>query len=164
MRALNKGQLETLVRAGAFDRMDDNRFRLFDSVDMLLRIGQTAQEDRESRQTSLFAAAGEADYPALPAVEDWDPIERLNQEHEAIGLYFSAHPIENYPLQRVGVTSYSEATRQVRPGTTDKVRLAGIVLGRRENVSRSDKRYAFVRLSDASANSPVRRARRAVRT
>ena len=155
MRALNRRQLETLARAGAFDRLEANRCRLFEGVDMLMRIGHAAQEDRESHQTSLFAAADAPDYPELPAVADWDPIERLNQEHEAIGLYFSAHPIDSYPLQRVGARPYVEATRGVRPGTSETALLAGIVLGRREAVSRSDKRYAFVRLSDASASFEV---------
>ena len=151
-RNINKRILESLIRAGGFDRLNANRARLLSGVDVLLRHAQIAAEDRASNQTSLFGDADAQDSePILPECGDWDMLERMRQEFDAIGFHLSAHPIDSYPVERVGAIPFLSLEKRLRPGATSRVKLAGLVMTRRERVSRADKRFAFVTLSDATS-------------
>ncbi len=154
---VNKRHLESLIRAGAFDTLHPNRRQIFEAVDRVVRFSHAAKEERESRQVNLFGGGANSgpEHPTLPDTPDWEPLDRLAHEHDAIGFYFSAHPIDGYPVRRLSVVTHAEATRRVRPGTTETLRMAGIVMAKRERISKSDKRYAFVTLSDATASFDV---------
>ncbi|MFP6689019.1 MAG: DNA polymerase III subunit alpha, partial [Alphaproteobacteria bacterium] len=93
---VNKRQLENLIRAGAFDRLEPSRRKLYEAVELLLRHAETAE--RNSGQDSLFGTGPNMGMPepSLAEVADWPPLERLNHEQEAVGFYFSAHPLEAY--------------------------------------------------------------------
>ena len=148
---LNKRQMENLVKAGAFDSLWDNRAQLAQGMDTLVRYGQSQAAERDSGQSSLFggAAMSQADRPRMPVVEEWEPMEKLRQEFEAVGFYLSAHPIDNYPTRRVGIVASDQIGAQFRAGRTS-IRLAGIVVGKREMVTKTGNRMAFVQLSDAA--------------
>ncbi len=154
-RTLNKRQMESLVRAGAFDGLEPNRGRLAAGIDTVLRHGHAAAAERDSGQTSLFgggdAAAG-AQPPPLPTADDWDPMERLRQEFDAIGFYLSAHPIETRSVRRVGAMPYRQLETERRSGM---IKLTGIVTARRETTTKAGKRMAFVTLSDPSGQYEV---------
>ena len=152
-QAVNKRQLENLARAGAFDRLEANRHRVFQAVETLLRHANAAAQDRSSSQVSLFGdqAGGEMPLPSLPNVPDWPSMERLKQEFDAIGFYLSAHPLDAYgtSLRRLGVMAYADLVRGLN-GRTVPVKLAGSILGRQERTSGRGNRFAFVQASDAS--------------
>jgi DNA polymerase-3 subunit alpha len=154
---LNKRLLESLVRAGAFDGLNANRAQLFGSIDSLLRYGATAAEERDSQQTNLFGGEDSSHVPppGLSAVEDWPPMERLNHEHDAIGFYLSAHPLDAYgaSLDSLGATAIAQAPERIARGVTS-FKLAGVVLSKQERMS-SNGRYAFVRLSDTSGTYEI---------
>jgi DNA polymerase-3 subunit alpha len=159
-RHLNKRQLENLIRAGAFDRLEANRRRLFEGVEVLLRYAAQAEDERESGQMGLFGGAspgagagteGAAGPPRLelPDLDDWPPMRRLVEEFEAIGFYLSAHPLSAYErvLRRHRVTASAEVLAGARSA---EVLLAGTVTGKRERTSARGGRFAHVQLSDAS--------------
>ena len=147
---VNRRQLESLVRAGAFDALNPNRRQLFDSVEMLVRIA-AATTAQDERQGGLFGAAPPVAAPrsGLAKIEDWASMERLAQEFEAIGFYLSAHPLDAYTraAERLGVSpiaSLSTGAVGARP------RLAGVVIRKQERTSAKGNRFAFVQLSDKS--------------
>jgi DNA polymerase III subunit alpha len=152
-RGLNKRQLENLVAAGAFDSLNPNRRQSFAAAELILRHAGRAADDRASQQVSLF---GDLDAAAprfsLPLVEDWPMIDRLQHEFEAIGFYLSAHPLDAYGtgLRRLEVVRYGELRQWLVGRSTNRAKLAGIVLGRQERTSAKGNRFAFVQLSDAS--------------
>ncbi len=99
VRAVNKKMLENLACAGAFDGLVRNRRQVHAAVEMLVRNAHAMTEERESGQVSLFggpATGGTLRAPALPDVPDWEPLERLRHEFDAIGFYLSAHPLDGY--------------------------------------------------------------------
>ena len=152
---LNKRQLENLVYAGAFDRLNPNRRQTFDSIELILRHAQSAANDRDSQQVSLFGdlePAGGRRF-ALPVVEDWPALEKLAHEFEAIGFYLSAHPLDAYgpSLKRIDVVRYGDVPAWLasRPAST-RAKLAGVVVSRQERTSARGNRFAFVQLSDQS--------------
>ena len=151
--AINKRQVENLACAGAFDSLLPNRRQIFEGADMVVRHAAAAASERQSAQTSLFgeAEAGPAADLALPLHPDWPDMERLRREHEAIGFYLSAHPLDAYgkTLERLKVVAYADLPGLIARESGRK-RLAGVLVGKQERTSRQGKRFAFVQLSDAS--------------
>jgi DNA polymerase III subunit alpha len=152
-KALTKRQLESLIYAGGFDSMERNRHRLFEAADVLLRYGQSVAEERDSGQVSLFGGSGPAlAAPPLPNVPDWDQMERLRHEFEAIGFCLSAHPLDSFqkPLQRLGAVKWAELPARIARGGATRYRMAGVVVGKQERTSAKGNRFAFVQLSDTT--------------
>ena len=121
---------------------------------MLVRQSSAAQNDRESKQVSLFGDALRKPALDLPDVMDWPTEDRLQQEFEAIGFYLSAHPLESYrkSCERIGAVEYSDvASERVRE---PRVKLAGIVGARRIINGRRGK-LAFVQMSDTSGSYEI---------
>ncbi|MGN3973396.1 DNA polymerase III subunit alpha [Tsuneonella sp. SYSU-LHT278] len=95
--SMNSRQLEGLVAAGALDKLEPNRAKLFANVDLLLAVSEAANRERESGQTALFGGESQSE-PALrlKEVDEWPRAERMAKERENFGFYFSAHPVEQY--------------------------------------------------------------------
>ena len=152
-QVMNKRQLENLARAGAFDSLNPNRHQVFDAVETLIRHANLIQDERESKQVNLFGdTLGEGSRPPLPDVEDWSSEELLHHEHDAIGFYLSAHPLESYrqTLNRLGVADWIEVSAGRVRGM--RVTLAGIVSSRKFVNSARGGRLAFVQMSDATGS------------
>jgi DNA polymerase-3 subunit alpha len=153
-RQLNKRQLENLARAGAFDRFQDNRARLYGAAELLMRYANHASQERESSQVSLFESgdgAAQVPPPQLPDRVLWSQTEKLGHEFEAMGFYLSAHPLDAYQnlTGKGGLVSYAELLPRVKAGGSH-FRIAGTVLSKREGKNKRGNPYAFVQLSDPS--------------
>ncbi len=156
-RILNKRLLEALVRAGAFDRLEPNRRRLLEAVEAALRYAQAWAASEQDQQASLFG--GEVirpRRPQLPESEDWTQLERLQEELSVVGFYLSAHPLDGYAseLERLEVVPAAGLFDNPARFEGQRVRLAGVVIGKQERTG-GRSRYAFVQLSDASAQFEV---------
>jgi DNA polymerase-3 subunit alpha len=153
-KSFNRRQFESLVKAGAFDSLNRNRAQTFAAIDLLLRHAAAAASERESQQVNLFGgAAAKALTPALPAADNWPPVERLQHEFEAIGFYLSSHPLDAYArsLARLGVVRFADLPSALAAGGSTRFKLAGVPIARRERNSGKGSRFAFVQMSDASA-------------
>ncbi|WP_418983820.1 DNA polymerase III subunit alpha [Alistipes sp.] len=108
---VNRKCLENLAYAGAFDEITGfHRGKFFGSdardsssvtfIELLMRYGQRFQAEKSNAQQSLFGGGGEVDIqrPVLPACADWTQLETLAKEREMIGLYLSAHPLDDYKV------------------------------------------------------------------
>ena len=96
---LNRRMLENLIKAGAFDSLEPNRAKMFENVSYILAQISSISKDKETNQSSLFALdelTMKRDDIKLAEAIDWKPLERLKYEHEAIGFYVSAHPLDIY--------------------------------------------------------------------
>jgi DNA polymerase-3 subunit alpha len=157
-KSFNRRQFESLVKAGAFECLNPNRAQSFAAAELLLRQASRAAEERQDGQVSLFAGiagfadAGFAARPALPVVPDWPPVERLQNEFDAIGFYLSSHPLDPYgrSLERAGILRWVDLPAALAAGGATRFRLAGIVIGKKERTSARGSRYAFVQLSDTT--------------
>jgi DNA polymerase-3 subunit alpha len=158
-KSFNRRQFENLVKAGAFDSLNPNRAQTFAAAEQLLRQASLAAEERESRQESLFAGIDPsfAPRPSLPLVADWPPVERLQHEFAAIGFYLSSHPLDPYgkSLERAGIIRWADLPAGLAANPTNRFRLAGIVIGRKERTSGRGNRFAFVQMSDPSGTYEV---------
>ena len=150
LKRVGKRPLEMLARAGAFDLLEPCRARVFDGLDALVAWSAAVQEARASAQVSLFGEAGaDLPEPRLRPRDDWLPMERLANEHLAVGFYLSGHPLDDYmtALKRRGVMTLAEIAAKAEGGPM-VARLAGSVSSRQERKSARGNRFAFVQLSD----------------
>jgi DNA polymerase III subunit alpha len=150
-RTFNRGQFESLAKAGAFDPLDPNRAQTFAAAELLLRQASRAASERQDGQGSLFGL-GLPDRPALPLIDDWPPVEKLQHEFAAIGFYLSSHPLDAYgrSLERAGILRWADLPAALAANGATRFRLAGIVVGRKERTSARGNRFAFVQMSDPS--------------
>lgn len=149
---MNKRQLESLVKGGAFDSLHKNRHQVFKAIELMIGYYNAAARERESHQVSLFgdSAATAVAAPAMPVCDDWSPSERMECENEALGFYLSSHPIGVYraALQKIGVVPAARLAERLGSKYAP-VRVAGLVS--KMKIKSSDKgRFAFVSLSDES--------------
>ncbi|MES2333780.1 MAG: DNA polymerase III subunit alpha [Pseudomonadota bacterium] len=150
LKRIGKRPLEMLARAGAFDSLDSNRARVFEALDPLVAYSAAVHEAQASAQNSLFGSGGaDIPEPRLPFRDDWLPVERLAQEHQAVGFYLSGHPLDDYmsALKRKGVETLAQVTLKAERGPCI-AKLAGSVSSRQERKSARGNRFAFVQLSD----------------
>jgi len=147
---VNKRLRENLVRAGAFDRLEPNRRRVYKGIELIMRHASAAAQDRNSNQIGLFSGE-DAPMPAVtfPETSDWSPTDRMKEEFEAVGFYLSGHPLDAYgkSLDRIKARPSADIIREGHPGP---VNMAGTVIGKVERTSVKGNRYAFIQLSDAS--------------
>ncbi len=150
-RTFNRGQFESLAKAGAFECLNPNRAQTFAAAELLLREANRSAAERQDGQGSLFGL-GLSDRPSLPLVEDWPAVERLQHEFAAIGFYLSSHPLDAYgrSLERAGILRSADLPAALAANAATRFRLAGIVVGRKERTSARGNRFAFVQMSDPS--------------
>ena len=110
LQSCNKKTIENLAKAGAFECFDDIYREQFFGTDeigntgleLLMNYGNKWQADKAVNSNSLFgdlADAIEIKHPDLPQVPRWDTIERLNKEKDLIGIYLSAHPLDEFEFE-----------------------------------------------------------------
>jgi DNA polymerase-3 subunit alpha len=154
-KLLNRRQIESLAAGGAFDTIAANRAAVHASADTILAHASSAANARTSGQGGLFGEGPSNVVPIrMPQGANWSLAERMGQEKEAFGFYFSAHPVDNYRhLARAhGARSFSELGAM--PASADGGRspavMAGMVEDTRWRTSAKGRRYLIATLSDSS--------------
>ena len=111
LQSCNRKTVESLALAGAFDCFEGfYREQLFtttakgdNTLEMVMRYGNRFQQDKQERSISLFdgfdCGGVDVQRPELPIVPRWSAIERLNKEKELIGIFLSAHPLDEWEFE-----------------------------------------------------------------
>ena len=150
-------QIENLVRAGAFDRLDPNRARLFAGAETILRRAQADQEEKESGQIGLFGGVTSKPEPLrLPDIPTGRRWSDWRSRPRPIGFHLTAHPLDAYAqaLRRIGVTQSIHVEARAAAGVS-RVKIAGTVVATKERITRTGSRMAWVRISDAAGSVEV---------
>tara|TARA_B100001063_G_scaffold225348_1_gene234083 strand:+ start:1 stop:1773 length:1773 start_codon:yes stop_codon:yes gene_type:complete len=93
---INKLQLEGLVKAGAFDKINANRQSLFVSIPNFITKSKNIFENKSANQIDLFGENENQENEIISNIDDWKFEERLSKEFEAIGFFISDHPLNQY--------------------------------------------------------------------
>ena len=151
-RLLNKRQLETLAAAGAFDGIDPNRAGIFATAETILAVAARLHDQRTSGQGGLFGEAEvSGDTIKLPQSARWSIADRMAQEKEALGFYFSAHPVDRYRMLARHATAFSGLGEiDIPTGGRARATMAVLVEDAKWRTSARGKRYMMATLSDAS--------------
>jgi DNA polymerase-3 subunit alpha len=145
-RVVNRRVIEALVRAGAFDSIDEQRARLMASVGIALEAAE--QAERNALQVGLFDGGGGEDQ-ALKMIEapPWSERERLLNEKQALGFFLSGHP---YNEVRAELSAFIRRPLASLEPQKEPVLLAGIVTATRTQMTRRGK-MIVVTLDDGTA-------------
>jgi DNA polymerase III subunit alpha len=154
-RLLNRRQIESLAAGGAFDTIEPNRAGVHAATETLLAVAASAEQTRTSGQGGLFGGVEhKVTAVQLPGDAHWSMAERMVQEKDAFGFYFSAHPIDRYRhlAQAHGARTYSAICSQPAPadGSRTGATMAVLVEDVRWRTSARGRRYANCGLSDAT--------------
>ncbi|TPG12429.1 DNA polymerase III subunit alpha [Sphingomonas oligophenolica] len=154
-RLVNKRQLETLAAGGAFDSLDTNRAGIHAVAETILAVAARTHEQKTSGQGGLFGGEAVAgDDIKLPRTANWTLAERMEQEKEAFGFYFSAHPVDRHAhIARMhGARAFVALSELNIPddGSRAGASMAVLVEDARWRTSARGKRYMMATLSDAS--------------
>ena len=146
-RAVNKRVVEALVRAGAFDALDNDRAKLVASVPVAMEAAE--QIAANAMQGGLFDALPDGGGPMAEyaRVRRWTEREQLKEEKTAIGFFLSGHPFNSF---RSEVTRFVRRTLAQLEPSREPVTLAGVVMEVRTKITARGK-MAFVVLDDGSA-------------
>lgn len=158
----NKKNIENLVLAGAFDCFRDFSRETFFApgqrqgetfLDVVVRYGNSFQQDKFQAQTSLFGGMEvSVSHPSIPKnIPTWGNLERLNKERELVGIYLSAHPLDEYSiiLDYVCNTKLNQLEEQKEElSKMEEVTIGGIVTSVRTGESKNGSPYGIVKMED----------------
>ncbi|MGR8979311.1 MAG: DNA polymerase III subunit alpha [Gammaproteobacteria bacterium] len=163
LRKFNRRVLEALIKAGAFDRFDDNRAAHLAELPTALKVAEQHGKMAETGQNDLFGLAV-SDNPASEtkaystAVDPWTDNERLAAEKLTLGLFLSGHPIDQYEPEVRQFTHGTIAGLQAdveRSKGKMEARVAGLVIDIRTRQSKSGKTMAFAVIDDRTGRLEI---------
>ena len=160
LSACNRKALESMTLSGGFDSFGIRREQYFALnnkgemfLDTLMRYGQLYQQEQQQARNSLFGDMGgvEIATPPVPVmVEEWSNLERLNKERDLVGIYISAHPLDEYSIVLKGMcnTRCSELADREALAKKESFQLGGIVTQVREKTTKRGDPCGFVTIED----------------
>lgn len=154
VRIVNRKGLESLIKAGAFDRFGE-RSTLLHNLDVLLAYANRLQKEASSGQTDLFGNLVDDEAVARPklALEKpptaYTPREQLLWERELLGLYLSQHPLAMYQSFLEEQTMPMAELKPEHDGRS--VVVGGAVNDVREIMTKNGSKMAFIKLEDKTA-------------
>lgn len=163
LRDVNRKALESLALSGGFDCFSLIREQYFAAnnkgdvfLDILIRFGQQYQMDKSSAANSLFGEM-QADIaivvPPVPQAEAWSSIEKLYKEKELVGIYLSAHPLDDYSLilnKMCNTTCAEVGDRDLREqlASREDITFGGIVTKVTQRFSKRGEPFGVVTIED----------------
>ena len=171
LKKLNRKTLETLIRAGSFDNIEPNRGALFAAVEQAIKLAEQHHRNRHQGQGDMFGLFGDSSRDQPPSLimnpeEAWDLRQTLAEEKQTLGLFLSAHPIDEArdPLLQISrgrnlaqlQENMENWQRPTRRGDSIDVTLAGVVIEARSMVSKKNGNpMIFITLDDRSGRQEI---------
>jgi len=144
---INKLQLEGLVKAGAFDEINNNRQSLFNSIPNIILKSKNNFENKMANQINLFDDEFKTNDNFLEKIEDWNIDTKLSKEFETLGFFISDHPLNQYKIvfNQYNIVSYDYFENEKNSLSSN---IACTVLKIQEKKTQKGNSYAIVKLSD----------------
>ena len=157
--ACNRKCFESMALSGGFDSFNISRERYFgcnqkgeNFLDTLIRYGQLYQTEQNEAQNSLFGGldAVEITTPPVPDAEPWSSIERLNRERDLVGIYLSAHPLDEFEvvIRNICNTKCSELGDKEALAQKAELTFGGIVTNVTDKFTKTGKPCGFITIED----------------
>ncbi len=144
---INKLQLEGLVKAGAFDILNNNRQSLFDSIPNIILKSKNIFENNSVNQIDLFNEENDESY--VEKSEDWNIDNKLSKEFETLGFFISDHPLNQYRslYDQYNIIDFEEFNTNENILSSN---IASTILKVQEKKTQKGTSYAIIKFSDLS--------------
>ena len=164
---VNKKAFESLALSGGFDSFGISRESYFATnnkgetfLDMLVRYGQLYQTEKAQAQNSLFGGFDDIEIatPVVPKNDiRWSDIERLNKERELVGIYLSAHPLDEYKiiLDNLCNAKCADLADISKLNGREDIILGGIVTAVRQKFTKSGEPCGFITVEDFEGSGEI---------
>lgn len=168
LSAVNRKCVESLILSGGFDSFKTMRREDFFAkntkgdtfIDTLMRYGQTFQAEQSQMRNSLFGGDNEIAIATPPIIkgEQWSDIERLNKERDLVGIYLSAHPLDEYRivLDNLCNTRCKQLEDISKLNDREMVIIGGIVTAVKSSYTKNGKPCGFVTIEDFDGAGELR--------
>ena len=144
-KELNKRSLESLIKAGVFDKFAERNQLLF-NLEKLLEIARETERNNKNRQKGLFDGFPQKNEIKLQETKPASKSEKLKWEKELLGLFVSAHPLEDF---RKILEQRCLAIKKIKDGVVNKVvRIGGLISSIKRIITKTGKPMLFVELED----------------
>lgn len=161
LSACNRKNIENLALAGGFDSFDGIKREDFfvknakdeTFVEVLVRYGNKYQMDKAATVNSLFGGEHQVEMatPEIVKAPSWGALERLNKERELVGIYLSAHPLDEFAVILENVcNAHMAELADLTPLQNRDLVLGGIVTAVREGYTKTGKPYGVAKVEDYS--------------
>ena len=147
---INKLQLEGLVKAGAFDEINNNRQSLFNSIPNIILKSKNNFENKMDNQINLFDDEFKSNDDFLEQINDWKTDNKLSKEFETLGFFISDHPLNQYKIifNQYNIINYEQFESDPNSLSSN---IACTVLKVQEKKTQKGNSYAIVKFSDLSS-------------
>ncbi len=155
-RAINKRIVENLIKAGSFASLGHGRNQLLQVLDQGLNLAQKKQKERQSGQLSLFDfwETEEDEVLEIPSVREYSQAELLQLEKEALGLYISGHPLEEY--RQILASSQAIPIIELKDNLlSETVRVGGTFQTIKQLTTKKGDPMAFAQLEDLTGSLEI---------
>ncbi len=144
---INKLQLEGLVKAGVFDKLNNNRQSLFNSIPNIILKSKNIFENNSVNQIDLFNEENDESY--IENIEDWNIDNKLSKEFETLGFFISDHPLNQYRslYAQYNIIDYEEFNTKEDILSSN---IASTILKVQEKKTQKGTSYAIIKFSDLS--------------
>ncbi|NES75507.1 MULTISPECIES: OB-fold nucleic acid binding domain-containing protein [Okeania] len=152
LNALNSRTLESLIKCGAFDKIQSNRHQLIKDLEGVMKWAQDRNKDRDIGQLSLFDVA-EKTMPAFDSapksstVSDFPAKEKLQYEKEIIGFYVSDHPLK-YAQEQNKISDAISIAEMKEKKSKSVIKLLVMLAGIKPHITKKGDRMAFLQVED----------------
>lgn len=159
LSSCNKKTIEALALAGAFDSLPGiHREQFFatnskgeEFMETLIRYGSKYQMDKQGAMVSLFGddTSFQIARPEIPQAARWSDLERLNKERELIGIYLSAHPLDDYEfILKYVCNADTVRLQELEPLNGMEITFGGIITMVREGQTKRGSPYTIFKIED----------------
>ena len=166
LNACNKKNMECLALSGGFDSFPELKREQFFAVnskgevflETLMRYGNRYQADKAAAVNSLFGGENVIDIatPEILPAERWGDLERLNKERELVGIYLSAHPLDEYAIVLDHVCNTHMAELEDKTALAGReITMGGIVTSVRRGISKNGNPYGIAKIEDYSGSAEL---------
>lgn len=166
LSSCNKKNIEALALSGAFDSLPGiHREQFFalnskgeEFLETLVRYGNKYQQDKATAMTSLFGddTSFQIARPEIPQAARWSDLERLNKERELIGIYLSAHPLDDYEFMLKYVCNADTQRLQDLDSINGmEITFGGIITAVREGQTKRGSPYTIFKIEDYSGGYEI---------
>ena len=156
--SIGKKALESLIKSGAFDCLENNRNKLFSSIDLMLNYSQAIQKDMISNQENLFNNIDNNELMIdIPELLEWTFLEKLNNEFTSLGIYLSSHPLDNFSIvmKNLKIINSSQLLENFKNNFEKKIiQLCGLIFKVQKRQSPRGK-WATIQLNDLGGNCEI---------
>lgn len=148
-RKMNKRSLEALIKSGAFDHLGEPRHLLSAAMSDAVKSAEQLSQNQAVGMGDLFDTiideSASDPYANVRSVAPWSPKQKLGFEKEALGLFLTGHPIDDYvgELKRLNVKPQAKVQADKKPQV-----ISGMLMGVRYVKTKRGDKMAILTLDD----------------